>query len=180
MNSVNETAFMRDKKLLQWIYTLLLIVMAFSGFGQMPIFKRYYIADIPGMGWSADFYLTHRIHYLEAILLLAIIAYAVLDYFLLGRENYLLTLSAYIRIILLAGIVITGIFRALKNLPDVVFSPGFTQFIDISHLGFMLCYLFSGLVFLIMKSGWFKPLSVLRKQTRQSLIIIKRKELGDG
>lgn len=42
----------------------------------------------------------------------------------------------------------------MKNLPDVVFSPGFTLFIDISHLGFMMVYIFSAFFFLIIKSGW--------------------------
>ncbi|MBW2033736.1 MAG: FeS-binding protein [Deltaproteobacteria bacterium] len=128
--------------------------MAFTGFGQMPIFKRYYVSDIPGMGWSADFYLTHYIHYLGAIFLLGLFAYVIVDYVLSGRKELALTSSAYVRIVLLGGIVITGIFRVLKNMPDVVFSPDFTLFIDISHLGFMILYLLTALVFLIMKSGW--------------------------
>ena len=138
------------------LYILTFIVMAFTGFGQMPIFKRYYIADIPGMGWAANFYVTHYIHYLGAILLLGLLAYCVIDYLLSGRREYRLTASAWVRILLLAGIVITGIFRVLKNLPDVVFSPGFTLFIDIAHLGFMMFYLIAALLFLILKSGWIR------------------------
>lgn len=142
---------------LRWIFIPLMAVMAFTGFGQMPIFKRYYISDIPGMGWSADFYLTHYIHYLGAIILLGLIIYAIVDYILLGRRYCTLTISAYIRILFLAGIVVTGVFRVLKNLPNMLFSPGFTLFIDISHLGFMMLYLFSALIFLLMKSGWLQP-----------------------
>jgi hypothetical protein len=142
------------RKAIKWLYILTFIVMAFTGFGQMPIFKRYYISDIPGMGWSADFYLTHYIHYLGAIFLIGLIAYIIVDYILSGRKEFGLTSSAYIRIALLGAIVVTGIFRVLKNLPDVVFSPGFTLFIDISHLGFMMLYLLTALVFSIMKSGW--------------------------
>ena len=143
---------------MRWIYILLFISMGFTGFGQMPIFKRYYLADIPGLGWTADFYLTHTLHYIGAILLLGIIAYVVLDYFLSIKRDYTLTFSAYIRIIFLAGIVVTGIFRVLKNLPDIVFSPGFTMFIDISHLVFMMLYILSATLFLIKKSGWLKPM----------------------
>ena len=55
------------KKALRWAYILTLFVMVLTGFGQMPIFKRYYISDIPGMGWLAKFYVTHYIHYLGAI-----------------------------------------------------------------------------------------------------------------
>jgi hypothetical protein len=143
-----------SRKWLKWSYIGIFIVMAFTGFGQMPIFKRFYISDIPGLGWSADFYATHYIHYLGAALLLGLLAYCIADYFLKGRREFHLTASAYVRIALLAGIVITGIFRVLKNLPDVVFSPGFTMFIDIAHLGFMMAYLMAALVFLIFKSGW--------------------------
>jgi len=154
MKSDNTYKLSGGKKALGWIYVLTFVVMAFTGFGQMPIFKRYYVSDIPGMGWSADFYLTHYIHYLGAIFLLGLFAYVIVDYVLSGRKELALTSSAYVRIVLLGGIVITGIFRVLKNMPDVVFSPDFTLFIDISHLGFMILYLLTALVFLIMKSGW--------------------------
>jgi hypothetical protein len=139
---------------LRWIYILTLFMMVLTGFGQMPIFKRYYISDIPGLGWLAEFYFTHFLHYLGAILLLGLFAYFIADYLLLGRKEFRLTASAYARVVLMGGIVITGVIRVLKNLPDVVFSPGFTLFVDISHLGFMIVYLLTALVFLIMKSSW--------------------------
>jgi heme A synthase len=145
-----------DRKWLKRFYVFLFAVMAFTGFGQMPIFKRYYISDIPGLGWSADFYATHYIHYLGAALLLGLLAYWIVDYLLTGRREFHLTTSAYVRIVLLGGIVVTGIFRVFKNLPDVVFSPGFTMFIDIAHLGFMMAYLLAALIFLVFKSGWTK------------------------
>jgi hypothetical protein len=154
MKSQKRYELSGSQRILRWLYVLTLIVMGFTGFGQMPIFKRYYIADIPGMGWAAKFYLTHYIHYLGAIFLLGLMAYVILDYILSGRKKVSLTASAYVRIALLGGIVVTGIFRVMKNLPDVVFSPGFTLFVDISHLGFMMVYLFSALFFLIIKSGW--------------------------
>jgi len=143
-----------EKRIVKWLYILTFVVMAFTGFGQMPIFKRYYISDIPGMGWSADFYFTHYIHYLGAIFLLALLTYVMVDYFLIPKRNVRLTASAYVRIALLTGIVLTGVIRVLKNLPEVVFSPGFTQFVDISHLGFMMLYLLFAAIFLGLKSGW--------------------------
>ena len=154
MGSDNSYRWSFDKMVLRWVYILTLFVMALTGFGQMPIFKRYYISDIPGMDWLAKFYVTHYIHYLGAILLFIRLAYFIMDYFLSGKKEFRLTSSAYVRIALLGGIVITGIFRVLKNLPDVVFSPGFTLSIDIFHLCFVLLYLLTALVFLIMKSGW--------------------------
>jgi uncharacterized protein (DUF1810 family) len=135
-------------------YVLMFVFMAFTGSGQMPIFARYYIADLPGMAWSADFYLTHYLHYLGACLFLTLLAYAALDYLLSGKRRFTLTGTAYVCIALLAGIVITGIFRVLKNLPDVVFSPAFTMFIDIAHLGFMILYILAALFSAIAKRRW--------------------------
>jgi hypothetical protein len=128
--------------------------MAFTGFGQMPIFKRYYLADIPGFSWTADFYLTHYLHYLGASLFLTLIAYLAVDYLLSERKRYKLTISAYFRILLLGSIIVTGIFRVLKNLPDIVFSPDFTLFIDVAHLGFMMIYAALALFLVFRRCPW--------------------------
>jgi hypothetical protein len=141
---------------LRWVYGFTFIVMAFTGMGQMPIFKRYYISDIPGMGWSADFFLTHYIHYLGAIFLGGLIAYILADFLFAGRRVLRLTPRAYVQGLFLAGIVVTGAFRVLKNLPDIVFSPGVTMMIDISHLVFMLLYVTTALIFAFGKIGWVK------------------------
>lgn len=144
----------RHGRLVRWLFALSFLVMAFSGFGQMPIFKRYYVSDIPGMGWSADFYLTHTIHYLGAIFLLGFFAYLITEYLLAGRRRFRLTGAGVVRILLLAGIVGTGIVRVLKNLPDVTFSPTLTMVVDISHLGFMMVFLLAALAFVLTKQKW--------------------------
>ena len=154
MKTSNGTTLAAGNKAITRVFILAMALTAFTGFGQMPIFKRYYISDIPGMAWSADFYATHFLHYLGATVLLGLFAYFILDYILSGKKHFRLTPSAYLRIIFMAGIVATGILRVLKNLPDVLFSPAFTVFIDISHLGFAMAYLFTALVLLLMKRGW--------------------------
>jgi hypothetical protein len=136
------------------VYLFLLFVMGLTGFGQMPIFKRYYIADIPGLGWLADFYATHYLHYLGAIVLFGFFVYVAVTYWGLMRQQFQLTGAAYIRITILALITITGIFRVLKNLPDVVFAPLFTMVIDISHLVFMMFLMIFGILFMVLKKGW--------------------------
>jgi hypothetical protein len=136
------------------LYLILIFTMALTGFGQMPVFKRYYIADIPGFSWLANYYATHYIHYIGAIALFVFFVYAGVVYFGMIHRQFKLTWAAYIRIALLALIVVTGIFRVLKNLPDVVFSPLFTMMIDISHLTFMLFLLLSGILFIILRKGW--------------------------
>ena len=143
-----------EQKLVKPFYLLLLFMMGLTGFGQMPIFKRYYIADIPGLGWTARYYVTHYLHYVGAILLLSLFAYMLVVYFGMMRRSFALRRAAYVRIFLLAAITCTGIFRVLKNLPDVVFSPEFTMFIDISHLVFIMLLMLCGIVFGITGSGW--------------------------
>ncbi|RJR17900.1 MAG: FeS-binding protein [Desulfobacteraceae bacterium] len=154
---LSQTKLPEQKRFLRRLYVSTLIVLAFTGFGQMPIFKRYGISSIPGMGWSADFYTTHYIHYIGAIVLLALITYALTDFLVSGRKTSRLTIAAYVQIILLSGIVITGIFRVLKNLPDVVFSPAFTMFIDLAHLGLMIFYMVTALIFLLTGRKWLNP-----------------------
>jgi glucan phosphoethanolaminetransferase (alkaline phosphatase superfamily) len=122
----------------------------------MPIFKRYYIADIPGLGWLAQYYVTHVIHYVGAILLIAFTVYIATVYLKLMRKRLALTKSAYIRLSILAAVMATGIFRVLKNMPDIVFSPGFTMFIDISHLGFMMALMVCGLLAAMIGCKWIK------------------------
>ena len=147
---IQENARMQTpyRKMIGTLYVITLIILAFTGFGQMPLYNRYYISDIPGLGWAGNFFATHTIHYLGAMFLLGLLAYLALDYLLTGRKTHRLTRSAWIRIVFMGGIVFTGIFRVMKNMQDVSFSPGFTFFIDIAHIGFMMCYLMAALVFL--------------------------------
>ncbi len=154
MTPAKKSPAYADQKFMKPLYLVLLFIMGLTGFGQMPIFKRYYIADIPGLGWLAKFYTTHTIHYIGATALLALSVYAAVVYWGLMRQQFQLTRAAYVRIGLLALIVITGIFRVLKNLPDVVFSPLFTMAVDISHLVFMMLLMLSGIIFIISKRGW--------------------------
>lgn len=141
---------------LKQAYLVLLSLMGITGMAQMPIFKRYYIADIPGLNWLAQFYVTHYLHYVGAILLLSLFIYIGTVYLFVLRRRFRLTRTGYFRIGLLLGIVVTGIFRMLKNLPDLFFSPGFTMFIDISHLGFMMLLVIVGSVSLVTKNGWLR------------------------
>ena len=145
-----------ESALVKSAYMLVLFIMGLTGFGQMPIFGRYYIADIPGLGWLDRYYTTHAIHYWGAIVLLALVVYCAVVYGALLRRRYRLTAMARVRIVLLAGIVGTGIFRVVKNLPDIVFSPGFTMFIDIAHLGFMMLYIVAALGALIFRKRWMR------------------------
>lgn len=75
------------------IYHLTVFALLFTGFAQMPIFKRYYLADLPGFAWTADYYLNHRIHYVLAALLLFFMTYVTVAYLGTWRKKYTLSLS---------------------------------------------------------------------------------------
>jgi hypothetical protein len=128
--------------------------MALTGFGQMPIYKRYYLADIPGMTWLADFYITRYIHYIGAIVLLALITYTILNHLLLKRKIKRLTGYGYAGVFLMAGIIITGVFFTVKNLPGFIFSPGFVHLINLGHMGFTLLFLAISLYALVFRKKW--------------------------
>ena len=141
---------------LKYSYLITLLFLTLTGFGQMPIFKRYYIADIPGLGWLAKFYITHFIHYLGAILILALFAYIILRYVLMDKNNLRLTMTGYIRGGLLGGILVTGVFLVLRNLKNIWFPPGFIIFLDITHLGLVMSFLMMALYCLIFRKQWTK------------------------
>lgn len=163
---MNTNNVLLPGKGVRWLLASLFTVMAFTGFGQMPIFKRYFIADIPGMGWSADYFTTHIIHYLGAVIILGLFAYLAADYALSTRRRYRLRPAGWVRVLILAGIVATGVARVLKNLPDVTFSPGFTMFIDISHLVMIMLYFSAALIFALTKKGWVRNRDSMTKKNR--------------
>jgi len=138
----------------RWFYLIAVFFLTLSGFGQMPIFKRYYIADIPGLGWLAEFYITHYIHYLVAILFLAFTAYMIIDYLLSQRKSRRVTAAGYVRSALLAGILASGIFLVIRNLAGSNLSSDFIIFLDLCHLGLVMAFLFVSLVCLIYKKQW--------------------------
>ena len=139
---------------LRWLYLITTFFLVLTGFGQMPIFKRYYIADIPGLGWLAEFFVTHYIHYLGAVVLLALATYILMDYLMVKRIARRLTVSGSIRIGLLAGIVASGGLLVIRNLTGSNFSHEFIIFLNIAHLGLVMALLFVGLYCLLFKKHW--------------------------
>jgi hypothetical protein len=116
------------------VFRLTVFALAFTGFAQMPIFARYYLADVPGFGWTADYYFNHVAHYVLAIVLLAILGW---------RLPRVLRRPAWKAMdvtvgLCWAGIVLTGIVRVMKNQPGSYFSPTLVMWVDWLHLGFVM------------------------------------------
>jgi len=49
-----------------WVVALSGILLLFSGFGQLPLYKRYNLIKVPGFAWSSNYEITLVIHYLTA------------------------------------------------------------------------------------------------------------------
>jgi len=138
----------------RFIYVLTLFLMALTGFGQMPIYNRYYMSDIPGLGWLADFYVTRNIHYFGAVILLGLVFYTAFDFILSNRQQVKLSASAWVRVALLAAVIFSGALIVYKNFPYVHLSDGFIIALDLFHLAAAMAFLAVNGVCLIAKRKW--------------------------
>jgi len=141
-------------KIRQYIYAITLFFITLSGFGQMPIFKRYYIADIPGLGWLAQFYVTHIIHYVAAIVLIALATYILFDFILNRSGMNRITGSGYFKIVVIAGLIASGALMVIKNLSGIYFGHNVIIVLDLVHLSLCMMLLFASLYTLIQKKRW--------------------------
>lgn len=135
-------------------FVLTLLFSALTGFAQMPIFKRYYIADIPGLGWLAKFYVTYWLHYISASALIALTAYLLADFLLHSRRYLRIRLLGLLRGGILFLILSSGILLVFRNLPGYRFSPEFVIALDFSHLGLVVLFLMTSLAALLLRKGW--------------------------
>jgi len=153
--SVQQTATSNaSNRIVRYVYLFTVFFLTLTGFGQMPIFKRYYIADIPGFGWLGQFYVTHYIHYLAAVLILALVSYMIIDYLVLQKKSTRLTASGFVRGTVLIGILVSGIFLVLRNLAGSRFAPEFIIFLDLAHLGLVMTFLIVASYCLVRKKRW--------------------------
>jgi len=143
-----------DSRWVKILYTLTLIFMALTGFGQMPIYNRYYMSDIPGLGWLADFYITRNIHYIGAVILLGLAFYVASSFILSKRKQIRLTANGKVRTVLLSAIVVSGALIVIKNFPYIHFSDGFIIGLNLFHLAGVMAFLVTNLVCRITKKRW--------------------------
>lgn len=139
------------------LFTLTLLISALTGFAQMPIFKRYYIADIPGLGWLAQYHVTYTLHYISAIALMTVAAYVITDHRLNRRRIERVTPAGCVRVTMLLAILLSGILLVFRNLPGYRYSPELIVYLNFSHLGMAVIFLGTALALKLMKKGWTSP-----------------------
>lgn len=131
-------------------------VSLFTGIGNMPMWGRFFVADIPGLGWSGDFFMNIYIHYLSGALLLAISTYYIMIYSRRTNRRINLSLSGTIRVALLSLVLISGLLSALKNLPLVDLPLAGLMVLIFVHLGTAMAYCFFSVLFWFLKKPWLR------------------------
>jgi len=138
-------------------------LLALTGMMQMPIAKRYYLTDIPLMGWLGDFFLTHWLHYLGATVFLALAAYSAAT-FLRNRDRRL-TAWGGVGTAVAAGLIATGGLLVVRNLAGVVLNPVLIIVLNLSHLMLSMVLIVVALVSLALKWPWTIPAQPSKKTT---------------
>lgn len=140
---------------LKIVYGAAAVAALFTGFGNMPLWKRYYVADLPGLAWSGDFLINVNVHIFAGSLLLAIGAYAIAASMMDRRSNTgKLTRSGTLRAVLLAVAIATGILMVVKNLPGIRFSMAALVIFNFTHMAAAVLFTIAALVSLVFRQPW--------------------------
>lgn len=146
---------------ISWVYLVSIAVSIFSGFGNMPLYGRYYVTDIPGFGWSSNFYINLYIHYLSGAAILMVSTYVVCIYLQRRGQDVRMTTSGILRSLVLGFLLLTGVLAAVKNLPFINLSHGGLMLLAFAHLGGAMTFIFLSLACKIMKKPWVVQNSVV-------------------
>ena len=145
----------RPRPLLKTAYQVAVVTAAFTGFGNMPLWGRYYVSDILGLGWTSDFIVNVNIHILAGSLLLGIGAYLLTGRLVTDdRRRVTVTVAGRIRGVLMASALATGILMVVKNLPGIHFSLTTLLIFNLAHMGAAVLFMLAALVALIFRQPW--------------------------
>jgi formate dehydrogenase gamma subunit len=72
-----------------WLIAISGLILLFSGFGEFPMYKRYMVTEIPGLSWAGDFWIHLKIHYLAAIVFVAVIVFHIVYHWIAGHRGLL-------------------------------------------------------------------------------------------
>lgn len=72
-----------------WSVALSGIILLFTGLGCLPLYKRYYITELPGFGWTGDFFNVTVIHYIAAVIFVSAVFFHIFYHGLRGDRSLL-------------------------------------------------------------------------------------------
>ncbi len=141
---------MDQNRCIIYIFRTSVAMLFITGFAQMPIFKRYYIADIPGFAWLAQFYTTFFLHYVFVTVFLFCSSWLAVSY--LSNRSFV-NIQRRTIVALYAGLVISGAILVAANFPVHFLSETGMILTRIAHLFFVLLFLVLSAGILIYTKG---------------------------
>jgi len=120
-----------QRRLVLWLS----LGLALTGMGQMPIFSRYYIADLPGLHWLGDFRMTAALHLALAAILLVVLTQLAVAWFGWGRLRSRLSGVVLARVVFFTALAATGLLRVFQNGSQPPIGPMEIRYLDWGHLG---------------------------------------------
>ena len=72
-----------------WVLAISGLLLIFSGFGELPMYKRYMVTQIPGLSWAGDFFINLKIHYLSGIIFVSVMVFHAIYHGWLGHKGLL-------------------------------------------------------------------------------------------
>lgn len=70
-----------------WVLAISGLLLIFSGLGELPMYKRFMVTQIPGLSWAGDYLINLKIHYLAGILFVSIMVFHALYHGWLGHQG---------------------------------------------------------------------------------------------
>ena len=136
---------------LKWFLTAAVCLALFTGFGNMPLYGRYYIADIPGFHWSGNFIVNLKIHLIAGAIVLALVIYRFTGIFILGQKLAAFTVLEKLTGLALAMVVLSGLMAGLKNFAFLTPALSLHMTLTFFHLGSAILLIIVGLAFLLVR-----------------------------
>jgi membrane-associated PAP2 superfamily phosphatase len=141
---------------IKWIYGVAAMMALFTGLGNMPLYGRYYLADLPGLRWTGNFIVNVSVHYIFGAVLVALGIYFLTLYLLLRRHGWRLSRPGTAQAVALILVLSSGVIMAVKNFSGVAFALPLLIGLNLYHLGSAMLFAAVALGVLILKKPWFR------------------------
>jgi len=141
-------------KWIYWLYGAAVVIALFTGFGNMPLWGRYYIADIPGLGWSGNFYVNLQFHLFVGAVLLSLAVYFLILHVYSKQDGVRMSRSGRVRAVLLVLALLSGLVLAGRNLSGIRLPFDFQVGLTFFYMGIALAFMVASIACLIARCKW--------------------------
>jgi len=136
---------------LKWFLTAAVCLALFTGFGNMPLYGRYYIADLPGFHWSGNFIVNLKLHLIVGAIFLALVIYRFMGILIQGQNLAAFTILEKLTGLALALVVLSGLLAGIKNFAFLTPALALNMTLTFFHLGSAILLMIVGLAFLLVR-----------------------------